>query len=177
MSILVCNLNAFMFKLNVRKNLIIATVLATALLVPTSANAATPKSGAKCTKVGATANSAGKKFTCIKSGSKLVWNKGVKSASVSISKLNAARTAVSYLSLTAFSREGLIKQLEFEGFSKEDATYGTDAAKADWNEQAAKAAKAYLKLTSFSRSGLIEQLVFEGYTQEQAESGVNTTGL
>lgn len=35
------------------------------------------KAGAKCTKAGATATSAGKKYTCIKSGSKLVWNKGV----------------------------------------------------------------------------------------------------
>jgi len=39
--------------------------------------AATPKAGAKCTKAGATATSAGKKFTCVKSGKKLVWNKGV----------------------------------------------------------------------------------------------------
>jgi hypothetical protein len=35
------------------------------------------KAGAKCTKAGATATAAGKKFTCIKSGKKLVWNKGV----------------------------------------------------------------------------------------------------
>ena len=35
------------------------------------------KAGAKCTKVGASATASGKKFTCIKSGKKLVWNKGV----------------------------------------------------------------------------------------------------
>ena len=39
--------------------------------------AATPKAGAKCTKAGSTATASGKKFTCIKSGRKLVWNKGV----------------------------------------------------------------------------------------------------
>ena len=39
--------------------------------------AATPKAGAKCTKAGTTSTVAGKKFTCIKSGKKLVWNKGV----------------------------------------------------------------------------------------------------
>jgi hypothetical protein len=38
---------------------------------------AAAKAGAKCTKVGATSTVAGKKFTCIKSGNKLVWNKGV----------------------------------------------------------------------------------------------------
>jgi hypothetical protein len=39
--------------------------------------AAVPKAGAKCTKKSATATSGGKLFTCIKSGKKLVWNKGV----------------------------------------------------------------------------------------------------
>ena len=40
-------------------------------------HAATPKAGAKCTKAGTTATASGKKFTCVKSGTKLVWNKGV----------------------------------------------------------------------------------------------------
>ncbi len=40
--------------------------------------AAAPKAGATCKKVGLTATYAGKKFTCVKSGTKLVWNKGVK---------------------------------------------------------------------------------------------------
>ncbi len=47
------------------------------MTLATPLNAATPKAGAKCTKVGATATASGKKFTCIKSGKKLVWNKGV----------------------------------------------------------------------------------------------------
>ncbi len=37
-----------------------------------------PKAGATCSKAGSTATNAGKKFTCVKSGKKLVWNKGVK---------------------------------------------------------------------------------------------------
>ena len=36
---------------------------------------ATP--GTKCSKLGATATTGGKKYTCVKSGKKLVWNKGV----------------------------------------------------------------------------------------------------
>ena len=35
------------------------------------------KAGSSCTKLGATSTYAGKKYTCIKSGKKLVWNKGV----------------------------------------------------------------------------------------------------
>ena len=35
------------------------------------------KTGAACSKVGSIAVQAGKKFTCVKSGKKLIWNKGV----------------------------------------------------------------------------------------------------
>jgi hypothetical protein len=94
-----------------------------------------------------------------------------------VSQSNARETAADYLAYSAFSRTGLIEQLEFEGFSNADATYGVDAQNADWNEQAAKSAAEYLDFSSFSRSGLIDQLVFEGFTQEQAEYGVSTTGL
>jgi hypothetical protein len=59
-----------------RKGLLaVAVVLLLSLVTPLQA--ATPKAGAKCTKAGATVTAAGKKFTCIKSGTKLVWNKGV----------------------------------------------------------------------------------------------------
>ena len=54
-------------------------ILVLALLLPTitPTMAATPKAGAKCSKLGTTTIAAGKKFTCIKTGSKTVWNKGV----------------------------------------------------------------------------------------------------
>ncbi len=35
------------------------------------------KAGATCSKLGATSTYLGKKYTCVKSGKKLVWNKGV----------------------------------------------------------------------------------------------------
>lgn len=89
---------------------------------------------------------------------------------------NAVRKAKDYLNFTAFSYVGLIQQLEFEGFSTEEATYGADQCGADWNEQAALKAQVYLDYTSFSRDGLIEQLLFEGFTSEQAEYGVTAVG-
>jgi hypothetical protein len=55
--------------------LLIALLLFAPLL---PAYAATPpKAGAICSKAGITKNYNGKKFTCVKSGKKLVWNKGV----------------------------------------------------------------------------------------------------
>lgn len=40
---------------------------------------------------------------------------------------NAIARALSYLDFTAFSRSGLIKQLVFEGFSREQAAHGAKA--------------------------------------------------
>ncbi len=93
------------------------------------------------------------------------------------SQIQATRSATSYLKYSAFSRSGLIKQLEYEGFSNADATHGVDRQNADWNAQSAKMATSYLKYSSFSRSGLIKQLLYEGFTQSEAEYGVNAVGL
>lgn len=92
---------------------------------------------------------------------------------------NARESAAQYLDTMAFSRTGLIKQLvQFEGYDKKDATYGVDANKVNWNEQAALSAKQYLDTMPMSRSGLIEQLVqFEDFTPAQATYGVNKVGL
>ena len=98
------------------------------------------------------------------------------SKSASIGEENALKQAKSYLNYTAFSYTGLIGQLEYEGYSHEEAVYGADHCGADWNEQAAKQAKSYLSYTSFSRSSLIEQLEYEGYTHEQAEYGSDNCG-
>lgn len=94
----------------------------------------------------------------------------------SVEERNARRSAESYLNVSAFSREGLIEQLEFEGYSYESAVYAVDNCGADWFEQAAKSAENYLDLMAFSRSELIEQLEFEGFTHEQAVYGVEANG-
>lgn len=94
----------------------------------------------------------------------------------SLAQKNALRSAESYLSVMAFSYSGLIEQLEYEGYSPEDATWAVDNCKADWNEQAALKAQEYLDTMPFSRAELIDQLLYEGFTQEQAEYGVTEVG-
>ncbi|MGH2729937.1 MAG: Ltp family lipoprotein [Actinomycetota bacterium] len=86
---------------------------------------------------------------------------------------NALASAESYLSMSGFSRSGLIGQLEFEGYSTKNAAFAVDHLNVDWNEQAARSAESYLSMSGFSRSGLIEQLEFEGYTHQQAEYGAD----
>ena len=95
----------------------------------------------------------------------------------SVSRDNAVESAISYLEYSAFSRSGLIDQLEYEGYSESDATYAVDSLDVDWNEQAAKSAESYLEYSSFSRSGLIDQLMYEGFSASQAEYGVSQVGL
>ena len=58
---------------------VLATAITAAFLLSTFTLPATAavKAGATCSKAGITNTSAGKKFTCVKSGKKLVWNQGV----------------------------------------------------------------------------------------------------
>ncbi len=56
---------------------LVSLLLSAFFILTMSTSAAAVKAGSKCTKVGATSTVGGKKFTCIKSGSKLIWNKGV----------------------------------------------------------------------------------------------------
>ncbi len=95
---------------------------------------------------------------------------------ITIGKQNALRAACSYIENMPFSYEGLVKQLEFEKYTHEEAVYGADNCGADWYEQAALKAASYLDLTSFSREGLIEQLEFEGFARDQAVYGAKMNG-
>lgn len=96
---------------------------------------------------------------------------GADESSETSGQSNARQSAESYLNAMAFSREGLISQLEYEGYSTEDATYAVDAVDADWYEQAVKKAESYLDTMSFSYEGLVSQLEYEGFTSEQAHHG------
>ncbi|MFV8315325.1 Ltp family lipoprotein [Mycobacterium sp. 23] len=93
------------------------------------------------------------------------------------SQQNAVRTAKDYLDMAGYSRAGLIKQLQYEGFSVADATYAVDSLSVDWNAQAVRTAKDYLDMSGYSHSGLVKQLMYEGYTAAQAEYGVSAVGL
>lgn len=102
--------------------------------------------------------------------------KNPQTTNITMGQQNALWSALQYLNTMAFSKSGLIDQLEYEGYSTEEATYAVENCGADWNEQAAKSAQNYINTMSFSRSGLIDQLIYEGFTREQAEYGVSTVG-
>ena len=66
--------------------------VALALVVAPPASAAV-KEGAACKKAGQSSTVSGRKFTCVKKGSKLVWNKGVAVKSAPTASATAAASA------------------------------------------------------------------------------------
>ncbi|WP_269516107.1 Ltp family lipoprotein [Brevundimonas subvibrioides] len=95
---------------------------------------------------------------------------------------NAVRSARQYLSMTGFSRDGLIAQLSSEygdGYDVADATVAVDSLDVDWNANAARSAEQYLNMTGFSCRGLVEQLSSSSgdkYTEAQAQYGAQAAG-
>ena len=95
---------------------------------------------------------------------------------LTLGQKNAVRSAVQYIETLAFSHDRLIEQLEYSGFTHEEAVYGADNCGADWNAEAAEAAKNYIDTLALSRERLIEQLLYDKFTQEQAEYGASSVG-
>jgi hypothetical protein len=95
---------------------------------------------------------------------------------------NAVRSANQYLSISGFSRIGLIHQLSSnagDGYDIADATAAIDSLNIDWNEEAIRSAKQYLSISGFSCKGLIHQLsssAGDGYTVSQANYGAQQAG-
>ena len=95
---------------------------------------------------------------------------------------NAKLCAENYLQNSAYSKQGLIRQLESEseGYTHEQAVYGVEIAGADidWNDEAYRRAEFYLRSFAFSETGLVRQMESEqvGFTHEQAFYGVKKAG-
>ena len=86
---------------------------------------------------------------------------------------NALGAAINYMISMPFSREGLAAQLEFSGYSADEAAYGVDNCGADWSEQAVKKAKVYISTAAFSYAGLVKQLAFDKFTPEESAYGAD----
>ena len=95
---------------------------------------------------------------------------------ISTGEAQALKKAEGYLDFSAYSYDGLIHQLEYEGFSEDDSRYGADNCGADWNDQAVKKAKSYLDFSAYSYSGLKDQLIYEKFTEDQAAYGADNCG-
>lgn len=105
-----------------------------------------------------------------------VLDETVQEPGETVSQKNAVEKARSYLRYSAFSYDGLVRQLEFEGFAHDDAVYGADSCGADWMAQAEAKARDYISFSAFSYAGLIDQLEFEGFSHDEAVHGADSCG-
>ena len=97
-------------------------------------------------------------------------------ATTALGKLNALSSAKNHVSTSRFSYGNLIKKLELELYTYEEAEYAAENCGVDWNEQACKEAKKNLSFNAFSYSALVEELKSEGYTAEQAAYAADHCG-
>jgi hypothetical protein len=95
---------------------------------------------------------------------------------------SAVAAAKQYLSISAFSRLGLIAQLDSpdgSGYPVNVATVAVDSLTVNWDTEAVQAAKSYLAISPFSCSGLIQQLDSPDggqFTVAQATYGADHAG-
>lgn len=88
---------------------------------------------------------------------------------------NCYDQAMSYLDFMAFSRNGLIHQLQYEGYTDNAISNALDLLEkyyVSWDTEAVKKAQEYMETFSFSQQRLYEQLIHDGFTEEQANYGV-----
>jgi hypothetical protein len=95
---------------------------------------------------------------------------------------SAVAAAKQYLSFSAFSRLGLIAQLDSpdgSGYPVNVATVAVDSMTVNWDKEAVEAAKSYLAMSPFSCSALIQQLDSPDgsqFTVAQATYGADHAG-
>lgn len=89
---------------------------------------------------------------------------------------NCYDQAMSYLDFMAFSRNGLIQQLQYEGYTDNAISNALDLLEKyyiSWDTEAVKKAQEYMETFSFSQQRLYEQLIHDGFTEEQANYGAS----
>ena len=79
----------------------LALAIVVLLSLSSPVHAAAPKAGTACKKAGQTSTSGGIKYTCIKSGKKLVWNKGVETKKAEPAPVPTPETKVEIKNLLA----------------------------------------------------------------------------
>lgn len=86
----------------------------------------------------------------------------------------AVKEAEDYLKYSAFSRDGLIDQLVYEGFDEDEAAEAVDSLGVDWSEQAVRAAEEFIDFGGVSHDGLIDTLKYSGFSEEDATAAVDS---
>ncbi len=111
----------------------LALILSALLIVGVipQVSAATAKAGASCSKLKATSVVNGKKFTCIKSGKKMVWDKGVTvtvSADAVAKNARAADIRKAFDAIGKIAAQVKIKQTDIKSYSSPGVTAASQSS-------------------------------------------------
>lgn len=102
---------------------------------------------------------------------------GSQTAAATENQQKALDKANEYVDTLPLSRKGLIKQLEYDGYTTDVATYAADNCSANWNKEAKEMAEQYMDSTTYTYKDMVQQLETEGFTKEQAKFGAKAVGL
>lgn len=102
---------------------------------------------------------------------------GSQTAAATENQQKALDKANEYVDTLPLSREGLIKQLEYDGYTTDVATYAADNCSANWNKEAKEMAEQYMDSTTYTYKDMVQQLETEGFTKKQAKFGAKAVGL
>ena len=102
---------------------------------------------------------------------------GSQTAAATENQQKALDKANEYVDTLPLSRKGLIKQLEYDGYTTDVATYAADNCSANWNKEAKEMAEQYMDSPTYTYKDMVQQLETEGFTKEQAKFGAKAVGL
>ena len=102
---------------------------------------------------------------------------GSQTAAATENQQKALDKANEYVNTLPLSHDGLIKQLEYDGYTTDVATYAADNCSANWNKEAKEMAEQYMDSTTYTYKDMVQQLETEGFTKEQAKFGAKAVGL
>jgi hypothetical protein len=150
-----------------RKVLTALTVLVL-LASPLHASAAVAKAGGACTKAGTFSTVNGIKYTCVKSGKKLVWNKGVKvAAAAAAAKPTPTPTATATPTPTPTPAKTFNSLWEKYGLSKPTSAEEVIKKATDNFKSYTATVRSNQEVKVVAQTGVDQQLI--GWVQEGAK--------
>ncbi|MFQ8845894.1 MAG: Ltp family lipoprotein [Clostridia bacterium] len=102
---------------------------------------------------------------------------GSQTAAATENQQKALDKANEYVDTLPLSHDGLIKQLEYDGYTTDVATYAANNCSVNWNKEAKEMAEQYMDSTTYTYKEMVQQLEAEGFTKKQAKFGAKAVGL
>lgn len=88
-------------------------------------------------------------------------------SNLTLTQENALARAKTYVSVMGISKKELVRQLELEGYSAEDASFAAINCGANYEFEALEKAESLLSIVELSKKGLAEQLEIEGFEKNE----------